>query len=234
MDVSAWQGKALTLRVDKLSEDSTALNNIKLADTLDGADQLYHESLRGQFHFSPKRGWNNDPNGLVYFNGDYHMFFQHNPYGWGWGNMHWGHAISRDLVHWQELGDVLLPDELGPMFSGSAVVDWQNTSGFGKDGKPPLVLIYTAAGNPTVQCQAYSLDGRAFTKYAGNPVVPQVTGGNRDPKVIWHEPTKQWVMVLYVEWEKKHTVHFFTSDNLREWKLASVTDGDPPGKRYLF
>lgn len=234
MDVSAWQGKTLTLQVDKLPDDSMALTNIKPQETTDQIDQLYHEALRGQFHFSPKRGWNNDPNGLVYFNSEYHMFFQHNPYGWGWGNMHWGHAVSRNLVHWQELGDVLLPDELGPMFSGSAVVDWQNTSGFGKDGQPPLVLIYTAAGNPTVQCLAYSLDGRNFTKFAGNPVLPQITGGNRDPKVFWYEPTKQWIMVLYVEKDKKHTVHFFASDNLRDWKLSSVTDGDSPGKRYLF
>jgi fructan beta-fructosidase len=120
------------------------------------------------------------------------------------------------------------------MFSGSAVVDWNNTSGFGKDGKPPLVLIYTAAGNPTVQGIAYSTDGRTFTKYSGNPVLRQVTAGNRDPKVIWHQPTRKWVMVLYVERQGKHTVHFFTSPNLKDWTLASVTEGDPTGMRYLF
>jgi fructan beta-fructosidase len=234
MDVSAWKGKALTLRVDKLHEESTALIRIEQSDTLKDAGDLYREPLRGQFHFSPQRGWNNDPNGMVFYNGEYHLFFQHNPYGWGWGNMHWGHAVSRDMVHWEELGDKLLPDDMGPMFSGSAVVDWNNTSGFGKDGKPPLVLIYTAAGNPTVQAIAYSTDGRNFTKYSGNPVLKEITGGNRDPKVIWHEPTKQWVQVLYVEWQKKHTVHFLTSPNLRDWTLASITDGDATGKRYLF
>ena len=234
MDVSAWRGKSLTLRVDQLPDDSTALSSIEQSDTLKDAGALYREPLRGQFHFSPKRGWNNDPNGMVFFNGEYHLFFQHNPYGWGWGNMHWGHAVSRDMVHWEELGDKLLPDDMGPMFSGSAVVDWKNTSGFGKDGQPPLVLIYTAAGDPTVQGLAYSTDGRNFTKYAGNPVVKQITGGNRDPKVMRHEPTKKWVMVLYVEWQKKHTIHFFTSPNLREWTLASITDGDAPGKPYLF
>jgi sucrose-6-phosphate hydrolase SacC (GH32 family) len=234
MDVSAWKGKSLTLRVDKLPEDSAALRSIGQGDTFKDADDLYREPLRGQFHFSAKRGWNNDPNGCVFYNGEYHLFFQHNPYGWGWGNMHWGHAVSRDLVHWEELGDKLLPDDLGPMFSGSAVVDWKNTSGFGKDGKPPLVLFYTAAGNPAVQCLAYSTDGRTFTKYSGNPVVKQVTGGNRDPKVIWHEPTKQWVMVLYVEWQKKHTIHFFTSPNLRDWKLASISNGDAPGRGFLY
>ena len=234
MDVSAWSGQTVTLRVDKLPDDSTALSSIEQGDAIKGAENLYREPLRGQFHFSPRRGWNNDPNGMVFFNGEYHLFFQHNPYGWGWGNMHWGHAVSRDMVHWEELGDTLAPDEMGPMFSGSAVVDWNNTSGFGKEGQPPLVLIYTAAGNPTVQGVAYSTDGRNFTKYSGNPVLKQITRDNRDPKVMWHEPTKKWVLVLYVEWEKKHTIHFFTSPNLREWTLASITDGDAPGKSFLF
>jgi fructan beta-fructosidase len=234
MDVSAWKGKSLTLVVDKLPGDSAALRSIGQSDTLKDAESLYREPLRGQFHFSPKRGWNNDPNGMVFYNGEYHLFFQHNPYGWSWGNMHWGHAVSRDMVHWEELGDKLLPDEMGPMFSGSAVVDPANSSGLGKDGKAPLVLIYTAAGNPTVQCLASSTDGRTFTKYPDNPVLKQITGGNRDPKVMWHEPTKKWVMVLYVEWQKKHTIHFFTSPNLREWTLADITEGDAPGKPYLF
>lgn len=233
MDVSAWRGRTVTIQVDLLPEDSTALSAIEPADDIKGAENLYREPLRGQFHFSPKRGWNNDPNGMVYFNGEYHLFFQHNPYGWGWGNMHWGHAVSRDMIHWEELGDKLAPDDMGPMFSGSAVVDWKNTSGFGKDGKPPLVLIYTAAGNPTVQAIAHSTDGRNFTKYSGNPVLKQITGGNRDPKVMWHEPTKKWVQVLYVEWQKKHTIHFFTSPNLRDWTLASITDGIP-GSNFLF
>ena len=233
MEVSEWQGKPVTLRVDKLPEDSTALSSISQSDTVKDSEHMYRESLRGQFHFSPKRGWNNDPNGCVSYNGEYHLFFQHNPYGWGWGNMHWGHAVSKDLVRWQEFGDKLLPDTMGPMFSGSAVVDWNNTSGFGKDGKPPLVLIYTAAGNPTVQGIAYSTDGRSFTKYSGNPVLQQITGGNRDPKVFWHEETQKWVMVLYVELQGKHTIHFFTSPNLREWTLASITEGIA-GTAFLF
>lgn len=234
MDVSPWRGKPLTLRVDQLHEDSAGLNAIVQSDSLKHADDLYRETLRGQFHFSPRRGWNNDPNGLVFFNGEYHLFFQHNPYGWAWGNMHWGHAVSRDLVHWEELGDPLLPDHFGPMFSGSAVVDWRNTSGLGQDGKPPMVLLYTAAGNPTVQCLASSTDGRTFRKYPGNPILKEVTGGNRDPKVLWHEPTQKWVMVLYVEWQKKQTIHFYTSPNLIDWTLASITEGDPAGKPYLY
>jgi fructan beta-fructosidase len=233
MDLSAWQGKRLTLRVDKLADGSTALSRMEISDQLKDADALYREPLRGQFHFSPQRGWNNDPNGCVFYNGEYHLFFQHNPYGWGWGNMHWGHAVSKDLVHWEELGDKLLPDTMGPMFSGSAVVDWKNTSGFGNEGKPPLVLIYTAAGNPTVQGIAYSTDGRSFTKYSGNPVLQQITGGNRDPKVFWHEETRKWVMVLYVEWQGKHTIHFLTSPNLRDWTLASITEGIA-GTAFLY
>ncbi|MCW5554945.1 MAG: glycoside hydrolase family 32 protein [Verrucomicrobiae bacterium] len=235
MNVSAWRGQTVTLQVDKLAEDSPALSAIEPSDAIKGGESLYREALRPQFHFSSRRGWLNDPNGLSFYNGEYHLFYQHNPYGWGWGNMHWGHAVSRDLVHWRELGDVLAPDEFGPMFSGSAVVDWRNTSGLGTKDLPPLVLLYTAAGQPTVQCLAFTTDGRNVTKFNGNPILPQITDGNRDPKVIWHEPTKRWVMVLYVELPgKKHTVHFFTSPNLREWKLASVFEGGTGNEHFLF
>ena len=235
MDVSAWMGKTAVLRVDKLPSNSTALTSIEASNAIKNSENLYSETQRGQFHFSPMRGWNNDPNGMVYYNGEYHLFFQHNPYGWSWGNMHWGHAVSKDMVHWEELGDKLLPDEQGPMFSGCAVVDWKNSSGFGKDGKPPLILLYTAAGNPTVQSLAWSTDGRSFTKYSGNPIIPQITAGNRDPKVIWHAPTKQWVMVLYVEKPAgRHTVHILTSTDLKQWKVASVVEGDPMGRPFLF
>lgn len=225
MEVAAWQGKTVTLRVDKLREDSPALELIRQSDTLPDEGRIYQEALRGQFHFSARRGWLNDPNGLVYHNGRYHLFFQHNPYGWAWGNMHWGHAVSRDLVRWTELPEALAPDDLGPMFSGGAVVDWRNTSGFGKPGQPALVLFYTAAGTPAVQCAAHSTDGVTFTKYQANPILNQVTPGNRDPKVIWHEPSKQWVMTLYVELNGVHTIHFYKSSNLKDWTYLSRVDG---------
>jgi sucrose-6-phosphate hydrolase SacC (GH32 family) len=238
MDVSAWRGKTLTLRVDRLPEGSAALAQIEPSDEIKGAANLYHEPLRPQFHFSSRRGWNNDPNGMVFYRGEYHLFYQHNPYGWPWGNMHWGHAVSRDLVHWEEIGDALAPDDLGPMFSGSAVVDWNNTSGLGRGGQPPQVLIYTAAGNPTVQCIASSSDGRQYAKFPGNPVVPQITGGNRDPKVYWHAPTGRWVMALYVGLPgrdnkrdkrgrpvEEHTIHFLTSPNLKDWTVVSRIEG---------
>ncbi len=235
MDARAWRGKTVALKIAGLSGNSAALGRIEQSDQIKGAADLYREPLRPQFHFSSKRGWNNDPNGLVFYRGEYHLFYQHNPYGWSWGNMHWGHAVSRDLVHWEELGDALAPDALGPMFSGSAVVDWRNTSGLGRPGRPPQVLIYTAAGSPTVQCLASSTDGRAYTKFSGNPVLKQITGGNRDPKVYWHAPTGKWVMALYVGLPghvdehgrplDEHTIHFLTSPNLKDWTVTSHIAG---------
>lgn len=232
---ASWRGKKLTLWADKLPAGSKGLERVRFADEALPQEGLYQEALRPQLHFSPARGWNNDPNGLVFYKGEYHLFFQHNPYGVNWGNMHWGHAVSKDLVHWQEVGEALYPDAQGPMFSGSAVVDHANTSGFGKDGQAPLVLIYTAAGNPATQCLAYSLDGRTFTKYAGNPVVKNLSPGNRDPKVCWHAPTKRWIMTFYVgRPDKLHTVQLMASTNLREWTELSAVPGDKDGGHYLY
>ncbi len=231
MDVSAFRGKTLRLVADGMSEAcSAALEKICLRDT--EPKPLEEEaSWRPLIHFTPRRGWNNDPNGLVYFQGEYHLFFQHNPYGVTWGNMHWGHAVSRNLFQWNELGDVLEPDALGAMFSGSAVIDHENTAGFGKGA---MVLIYTAAGNPFVQCIAHSMDGRHFTKFDGNPVVPCQTDGNRDPRVFWHEPTRRWIMVFYVQRPgPRHTVEFWGSPNLREWSKLSDVQGQE-GAGFLY
>ncbi|MGI9220703.1 MAG: GH32 C-terminal domain-containing protein [Woeseiaceae bacterium] len=206
------------------AEQAPGLASVHSADTFPGEEDLYSEALRPQFHFSSKRGWNNDPNGLVYYEGEYHMFYQHNPFGWEWGNMTWGHAISTDLVHWVEQGDKLHMDELGQMWSGSGVVDWNNTTGFQTGDEPPLVLIYTNAGGyshwsddePFTQGIAYSNDrGRTWTKYDGNPVLGFVKEGSRDPKVQWWAETQEWVMALYEEYPN---VGFYTSKDLKDWE----------------
>jgi fructan beta-fructosidase len=230
LDLEPFGGKQAVLVVDKIREDSKALELIEQADAIKGAENLYQEPLRPQFHFTSKRGWNNDPNGLVFHDGEYHLFYQHNPYGWNWGNMHWGHAVSRDLVHWEELGDALYPDALGTMFSGSAVVDGANTAGFAKAGETALVCIYTAAGGtshesqgqPFTQCLAFSTDrGRSWTKFEGNPVLGHLVAQNRDPKVFWYEPERKWVMALYMD---KSDFALFSSPDLKRWeRMSGVT-----------
>ena len=181
--------------------------------------ETYKEFFRPQFHFSPKKGWTNDPNGLVYYDGVYHLFFQHNPFGVKWGNMTWGHAVSSDLVHWQQLDHAIHPDELGTIFSGSAAVDHENTGGF-KDGEhEPLIAMYTSAGDPFTQSIAYSTDsGRTWTKYANNPVIEHVVGKNRDPKLVWHAPSRKWIVPLYLT---ANEYGFFGSADLKKWELLS-------------
>ncbi len=224
LDLSEFKGRQLTLWADKPSAERPGFDLIVQADALKGAENLYQEKYRPQFHFSAQRGWINDPNGLVYYDGEYHLFFQHNPYGWNWGNMTWGHAVSKDLIHWEELGDAIHPDAHGTIFSGSAVVDHHNTTGFQTGAEPPLVCIFTYAGGnnlsskdvPFTQGLAYSNDrGRTWTKYDGNPVQGHIVGGNRDPKVFWHEPSKQWVIVLFLD---KQRMAIFNSKDLKEWR----------------
>lgn len=197
-------------------------------NSTDPAKTLYKEAHRPQLHFSPKEKWMNDPNGMVFHNGEYHLFYQHHPNGLTWGPMHWGHAISKDLVHWEHLPIALYPDSLGLIFSGSAVLDKNNTSGFGTIENPPLVAIFTyhsqqkeKAGRKDYQYQgiAYSTDnGRTWTKYAQNPVLKnQGVPDFRDPKVFWHEATKKWVMILAV----KDHVELWSSPDIKSWTKLS-------------
>ena len=231
-DVSEFKGKKASLQINKENE---AFDKIYQADSYPGEENIYKEHLRPQFHFSTRRGWNNDPNGLVYHDGEYHLFYQHNPFGWIYGpdaNKAWGHAISKDLIHWKELPDAIHPDNLGGIYSGSAVVDKLNTTDFQSGDDKPIVCIYTSAGGktpwskgkPFTQSIAYSNDrGRTFTKYNGNPVQEEIEPMNRDPKVIWHEQTNQWVIVLYLE---NNVMGFFTSKDLKSWELKSKYERD--------
>ncbi len=247
-DATPYRGKTITVRVNKLVEGSTGLSSIDQTGEIKGATDLYREPLRPQFHFTSRRGWLNDPNGLVYFDGEYHMFYQHNPYGWGWGNMSWGHAVSKDLVHWQELPVALYPDEHGTMFSGSAVVDWNNTAGFQTGKEPALVAMFTAAGRPFTQGITFSNDrGRTWSKYGKNPVLGHIAAENRDPKVVWFAPEKKWVMALYLD---HNDYAIFESHDLKHWKkLQDFTlpgdsecpnffevplDGDLQNTRWVF
>ena len=223
-DVSDMKGKTITIRYDG---DEKGLNKIYQDDIIAGQDSLYRERNRPQFHFTTRRGWINDPNGLLYYDGEYHLFYQHNPYEREWENMHWGHAVSKDLIHWEELSDALYPDHLGGMFSGSAVIDYENTAGWNKGKTPAMIAAYTAASpEKQTQCIAYSLDkGRTFTKYAGNPVIDSKhiwkSQDTRDPKVFWYKPGNHWVMVL----NERDGHSIYTSSDLKEWNYQSHVTG---------
>jgi len=195
---------------------------------LNAQTKLYTEQYRPQFHFSPEKNWCNDPNGLVYNNGVYHLFYQHNPFGNVWGHMTWGHATSKDLIHWKHL-PIAIQEENGVMiFSGTCVVDKNNTSGFGKNGKIPMVAVYTGHIENVNQSQhiAYSLDdGITWTKYPHNPVLDLHKKDFRDPKIFWHEQKRYWVMALMFPVE--HIMQLYSSKNLKEWNYLS--DFGPAG-----
>ena len=237
LDVRPFQGQRAQLNINNVYADELAgFKKIVSSDTFPGEAQVYKEKLRPQLHFSSRRGWINDPNGMVYYDGEYHLFYQHNPFGWTHGNMTWGHAVSTDMLHWKELGDAIHPDELGTIYSGTAIVDKNNTTGFQTGSEKPIVCIYTSAGGtnplskgqPYTQSIAYSNDrGRAFIKYGDNPVQGHIRGRNRDPKVLWYEPLKKWVIVLYIDsvhnegGPKNNKMAFFTSDDLKSWEFQS-------------
>ena len=222
-DLTAYMGKTLTITYDG-PEDALAM--AYQADTIRDAQKMYHERNRPQFHFTSRRGWLNDPNGCIWHDGLYHLYYQHNPFEREWENMTWGHATSPDLLHWTEQPPVLFPDTLGTMFSGSAVFDKDNTSGFGTKKNPPLVFAYTAdRSDREVQCIAYSLDGgMTLHKYEGNPIIDShdkwQTHDTRDPRLFWWQGG-WWVLVL----NERNGHSIYTSTNLRDWTYQSHVNG---------
>ena len=222
VDVQAWKGKTLRLETSGPASVKSALESVSQANDPKAAESFYGEANRPQFHFTSRRGWLNDPNGMVYLNGEYHLYYQHNPYGWAWGNMHWGHAVTKDLVHWEELPIAIYPAKAGDWaFSGSAVVDAANTSGFKTGDADVLVGAYTSTGRG--ECIVYSNDrGRTWTEYGGNPVVKHQ---GRDPRLLWHAASKQWVMAVYHEAGKTQSIAFHTSPDLKTWTPRSMIDG---------
>ncbi|MDB6128384.1 MAG: Fructan beta-fructosidase, partial [Verrucomicrobia bacterium] len=260
-DLDEWHGHTAMLRIEPIGRlanaesqaisrahplTSAAAQVLQLGDEPVDAASIYHEPLRPQFHFTTRRGWLNDPHGPIFYRGEYHLFYQLQPFSETKPlntDKSWGHAVSRDLVRWTEKPVALYPDEHGGNSSGSAVVDWRNSGGFQRGPDPALVLFYTcstgrSALNPHpegpgayVQSIAYSNDsGQTWTKFAGNPVLETITPLNRDPQVFWHEPSKHWVMVLYVGYPisnpgNKYTAQVFNSDDLRHWTYQSRIEG---------
>ena len=222
LDLSKWAGSSIILDIKTTQgrgvrrdpSDDVCWSDMTTSPVFDGRNR--EKAYRPTYHFSPRWGWMNDPNGMVYKDGEWHLFFQYNPYGSFWGNMTWGHAVSRDLVTWEQLENAIVPDALGDIFSGSAIVDKENVAGFGKDA---IVAMYTSAGDNQTQSIAYSNDGgRTFTKYPGNPVImAEDTPDFRDPKLFWDAQSKQWKVILAAGQE----VQFYSSDNLREWTYDS-------------
>lgn len=217
LDLSAYQGKSVSVDVTGMPVSSLCWKEIKLSDTFYSSNR---ETYRPVYHHTPVYGWMNDPNGMFYKDGVYHLYFQYNPYGSMWGNMTWGHSTSTDLTHWTYEGTAIVPDAWGAIFSGSCVVDKDNTAGFGKGA---VVAFYTSAkstpwGDVQSQSMAYSLDnGKTFIKYEHNPILTSAERDFRDPKVFWYAPGKHWVMMLAVGQE----MQIYSSGNLKEWKKES-------------
>lgn len=215
-ELPAGAAKA-TVRIRKTPQSAICWKEMKLSDTFDTANR---DKFRPIYHHTPLYGWMNDANGLVYKDGEYHLYFQYNPYGSVWGNMHWGHSVSRDLVHWEHRPVALARDTMGHIFSGSSVVDAGNTAGYGAGA---IVSFYTSASdkNGQIQCMAHSNDnGRTFAKYEKNPVLTPFDGLKdfRDPKVFWYAPEEKWVMIVSADKEMR----FYSSDNLKDWTYMSA------------
>ena len=190
----------------------TCWKNIKNAESFDTTNR---EQYRPLYHHTPAYGWMNDPNGMFFKDGVWHLYFQHNPYGSQWENMTWGHSTSTDLIHWTFQGDPIQPDAWGAIFSGSSVVDKNNTAGFGENA---IVALYTSAGENQTQSMAYSTDnGKTFTKYDGNPIITSNVPDFRDPHMFWNEDIKKWNMILAAGQQ----MNIYSSDNLKDWKFES-------------
>ncbi|BCS84704.1 2,6-beta-D-fructofuranosidase [Prevotella herbatica] len=220
LDLSKYAGHELILdihingniRNEGAIKEWACWKQMKYSDTFDIANR---EKFRPEYHHTPAYGWMNDPNGMFYKDGTWHLYFQHNPYGSLWENMTWGHSSSKDLVHWKYEGDAIEPDALGTIFSGSAVVDKNNTAGFGKGA---IVAMYTSAGENQTQSLAFSTDnGKTFTKYAANPVITSNVPDFRDPHMFWNDDIKKWNLILAAGQE----MNIYTSDNLKDWKFES-------------
>lgn len=217
LDLEAFVGRNVKIDVQGMPQGSLCWEKMSLSDTFDTANT---EKFRPAYHHTPAYGWMNDPNGMFYKDGVWHLYFQHNPYGSTWGNMNWGHSYSTDLVHWTYAGDAITPDAWGTVFSGSAVVDKDNSAGFGRNA---IVAFYTSAkptpwGDAQMQSIAYSTDdGMTFEKYPGNPVITSTEKDFRDPKVFWYAPGKHWVMMLAVGQE----MQIWSSADLKDWKYES-------------
>ncbi len=208
--------KEATVTIGRVAANAICWDNIQLADTFDTANTDYYRPV---YHHTPLYGWMNDPNGLVYKDGEYHLYFQYNPYGSRWGNMHWGHSVSKDLVHWEHLDPAIARDTLGQIFSGSVVVDANNSAGYGKDA---MIAFYTSASDEhgQIQCMAYSTDnGRTYTKYEKNPILTPFDGLKdfRDPKVFWYEPAQKWYMIVSAD----KNMRFYSSTDLKQWEYLS-------------
>jgi len=217
LDLSAYVNQKVSIDIAGMPSSSLCWKELKMSDSFDMTNK---EMFRPVYHHTPVYGWMNDPNGMFYKDGVYHLYFQYNPYGSVWGNMHWGHSTSTDLMHWKFEGCAIVPDAWGAIFSGSCVVDHENTAGFGKEA---VVAFYTSAkaspwGDVQSQSMAYSLDnGKTFVKYEGNPILTSSEKDFRDPKVFWYAPGKHWVMMLAVG---QH-MEIYSSVNLKEWKKES-------------
>lgn len=208
--------KEATVTIGRVAANAICWDSIQVADTFNTANTDYYRPV---YHHTPLYGWMNDANGLVYKDGEYHLYFQYNPYGSKWGNMHWGHSVSRDLIHWEHLNPAIARDTLGHIFSGSSVVDKFNSAGYGKDA---MIAFYTSASDEhgQIQCMAYSTDnGRTYTKYEKNPILTPFDGLKdfRDPKVFWYEPAQKWYMIVSAD----KNMRFYSSTDMKNWEYLS-------------